>query len=240
MEILIIRHAEPDYEKDSLTEKGWKEAELLSRKIEKMDVDAFYCSPLGRAKDTASVTLKKMNREAKVLEWLREFRGHIQYKDGHKEKICWDLMPSYWTNVEEYYSKDEWYKTDLMQSENVEQEYKWVTSQWDALLERHGYVHEGNHFRVVRENHDRIVLFCHYGVSCVLLAHMLGISPIMFWHNFVMLPSSVTTIVTEEREQGIATFRIMGYGDIGHLYAEEEEPSFAARWCECFRDDTRH
>ena len=30
MNIYIIRHAEPDYEHDSLTEKGWREAELLS------------------------------------------------------------------------------------------------------------------------------------------------------------------------------------------------------------------
>ena len=29
MKILIIRHADPDYEADSLTSQGWKEAELL-------------------------------------------------------------------------------------------------------------------------------------------------------------------------------------------------------------------
>ena len=69
---------------------------------------------------------------------------------------------------------------------------------------------------------------------------MLGISPVMLWQAFVMLPSSVTTIVTEEREQGTAIFRVMGYGDTGHLYAGDDEPSFAARWCECFSDETRH
>ena len=29
MKILIIRHGDPDYSIDSLTEKGWREAELL-------------------------------------------------------------------------------------------------------------------------------------------------------------------------------------------------------------------
>ena len=29
MKLLFIRHGDPDYEKDSLTEKGWHEAELL-------------------------------------------------------------------------------------------------------------------------------------------------------------------------------------------------------------------
>ena len=33
MKILIIRHGDPDYSIDSLTEKGWKEAEYLSEKI---------------------------------------------------------------------------------------------------------------------------------------------------------------------------------------------------------------
>ena len=240
MEILIVRHADPDYSIDSLTEKGWKEAELLSQKLAKLDVKAFYCSPLGRAQDTASLTLKKMGREAETKDWLREFDGHIRYPDGTEKKICWDLMPSYWTEQEALYSKATWLQNDLMQSMNVEEEYKWVTEEWDKLVAKHGYVHEGNHYRVVNENHDRIVLFCHYGVSCVLLAHMLGISPVMLWQAFVMLPSSVTTIVTEEREQGTAIFRVMGYGDTGHLYAGDDEPSFAARWCECFSDETRH
>lgn len=240
MEILIVRHAEPDYSIDSLTEKGWKEAELLSRKLEKMDIKAFYCSPLGRAQDTASLTLKKMNREAETLEWLREFQGKIYLEEENRIKGCWDLKPTVWTDVEEYYSRNDWYKTKLMQSVNVKEQYDWVTKEFDALLAKHGYVHEGNHYRVENENHDRIVLFCHYGVSCVLLAHMLGVSPVMFWQSFVMLPSSVTTVVTEEREQGFAVFRMMGYGDTGHLLAGDEEPSFMARWCECYSDDTRH
>lgn len=43
MRILIIRHGDPDYEKDSLTQKGWHEAELLADKMEKTDVTAFLC-----------------------------------------------------------------------------------------------------------------------------------------------------------------------------------------------------
>ena len=58
MKLLFIRHGDPDYTIDSLTEKGWKEAEFLSEKIAALDVRDFYVSPLGRAKDTASCTLK--------------------------------------------------------------------------------------------------------------------------------------------------------------------------------------
>ena len=33
MRIIIVRHGEPNYEIDAVTEKGWKEAELASRKF---------------------------------------------------------------------------------------------------------------------------------------------------------------------------------------------------------------
>jgi probable phosphoglycerate mutase len=56
MKLLIVRHADPDYSIDSLTPTGWIEAELLSHRLAKLDVKAFYTSPLGRAKDTASLT----------------------------------------------------------------------------------------------------------------------------------------------------------------------------------------
>lgn len=67
MKIIFIRHGEPNYEIDSLTEKGWREAELLSKRTAKWNVTDFYCSPLGRAKDTASFTLKNADREAKIF-----------------------------------------------------------------------------------------------------------------------------------------------------------------------------
>ena len=53
MQFLIIRHGDPDYVHDSLTEKGFREAELLARRLKKEGVDKIYVSPLGRAAATA-------------------------------------------------------------------------------------------------------------------------------------------------------------------------------------------
>ena len=58
----------------------------------------------------------------------------------------------------------------------------------------------------------------------------------IFWHYAVALTTSVTVFTSEEREQGIASFRMSAYGDTGHLYAGGEEVSFAARFCECYED----
>lgn len=240
MEIIIVRHCEPNYEIDSLTPKGWREAELLSDKLSKMDIDEWYCSPLGRAKDTASLTMKKVGKEVKVCDWLREFQGEVQYDYLDKPMRCWDMLPSYWTKDEAFYSRNDWHKAELVQTGNVEAKYKWVTEELDKFLAARGYIHDGGVFRVEKGNHGKIVFFCHFGVSCVLLAHLLGVSPYTFFQGFVMQPSSVTSIVTEEREKGIASFRIRSYGDISHLYVANEEPSFMARFCECYEDDTRH
>ena len=240
MEIIIVRHCEPNYEIDSLTPKGWREAELLSDKLSKMEIDEWYCSPHGRAKDTASCTMKKVGQEAIVYDWLREFKGTVKYDFLDKPIRCWDMLPSYWTKEEKYYSRDDWYKADLIQAGNTGAEYKWVTEEFDKFLAERGYVHESGCFRVEKANHKRIVFFCHFGVSCVLLAHLLGVSPYTFFQGFVMQPSSVTSVVTEEREEVIASFRIRSYGDVSHLYVADEEPSFMARFCECFTDDTTH
>ena len=47
MKLLFIRHGDPDYEHDTLTEKGHREAALLAEKLCKIPIDEFYMSPLG-------------------------------------------------------------------------------------------------------------------------------------------------------------------------------------------------
>ena len=241
MKLIIIRHGDPNYEIDSLTEKGWKEAELLSEKISAMQVDAFYVSPLGRAKDTASLTLKKMNRTAEECPWLREFHAPITDEETGEKRIPWDMLPGYWTNFPEYYSKDIWFTTPRMKSGDVISEAERVYKGLDDIIEKHGYRREGNIYRAIRPNRETVVLFCHFGVECVMLGHLLGISPVLLWHGFCAAPTSVTTLVTEERREGTAYFRMSSFGDISHLYAAGEEPAFAARFCETYDNfDERH
>ena len=62
MKVIFIRHGDPDYINDTLTEKGRREAALLSDRVSRWDVKQFYCSPLGRARDTAEYSMQKMNR----------------------------------------------------------------------------------------------------------------------------------------------------------------------------------
>lgn len=241
MKLLLIRHGDPDYEHDSLTEKGWREAEYLSELLCKKNIQYFYTSPYGRAQDTASATLKKLGRTAQVLPWLKEFDVFIDRPDDLTQKrIPWDWLPEDWTRDAQFYDSLHWSDNDRMIAGGVGAEYRKVTEYFDELMAKHGYRREGRYYRVEKPNHDTIALFCHFGVSAVLLSYIWGISPMIVWHGFCAQPSSVTTLVTEERREGIAMFRMLSFGETAHLNANNEEPSFAARFCECYDDDTRH
>lgn len=242
MRLLFIRHGDPDYSIDSLTEKGHREAKYLAERLSKIDAKAYYVSPLGRAKDTAAYTLKQIGRNAVECEWLREFAPAIERPDAPGEKrIAWDWLPQDWLREERFLDIDCWHEPEVFQDAKVKEEYEWVTCSFDEVLSSHGYRRDGLIYRTEKPNNDTVMFFCHFGVTCVLLAHLLHISPMVLWHGICSAPTSVTTVVTEERRQGIASFRMSAFGDISHLYVKDEAPAFAARFCECYEnEEERH
>ena len=119
--------------------------------------------------------------------------------------------------------------------------YDRVTLEFDRFLAEHGYVREGSSYRVERECTETVTFFCHFGITCALLSHLWNMSPFSAWQYFAFAPTSVTEIVTEEREKGIACFRGLKLGDASHLYAGNEPVSVAARFCEVYSDmNSRH
>ena len=124
MKLWLIRHADPDYSVDSLTETGWAEAAALADYLEKQPIKKFYVSPLGRAKATAAVTLRRIGREAEELPWLREFparpdltdRDELQaaYPDQIRcgdrlyADVIWDMLPEYLADHPEYLDREGW------------------------------------------------------------------------------------------------------------------------------------
>ncbi len=244
MKLLIIRHAEPDYIHDSLTEEGFKEAKALAAMLKDVKIDKFFVSPLGRARATANETLKLLGREAKTLPWLREFsypitKGRV---DEYSSEVTWDWFPSDWTIKPEYFSKDDWYKTPEMQKGHIKEHYDDVCTSLDELLETEaGYKRDGLMYSCIDGNNDTYALFCHFGLEVVLLSHLLNISPMVLWHGTCALPSSVTTVATEERVKGEVYWRMLGFGELNHLALADLKPSFAARFCECYEnEDERH
>ena len=62
-----IRHGEPIYEPDGLTELGFKQAEALALKFKHIDFSKIYSSTSNRAILTAKPTANALNKDIKIM-----------------------------------------------------------------------------------------------------------------------------------------------------------------------------
>ena len=136
MKLIFIRHGDPDYEKDSLTEKGWREAEILAKRVATWDIKQIYCSPMGRAKDTCSVSLKETGREAITCDWLKEFYYRIWDEQEGEWTIAWDFYPRDFNDRDDLHDKNLWAETEIMKTGDIAAHAKEVYEGFDALLEK--------------------------------------------------------------------------------------------------------
>ena len=80
MEIVLIRHGQPEWVKDGeytvdpgLTEIGKKQAEKSASTFEKHSIDEIWVSPLNRAKETLKpFEQRNIGCKIKTFDWLRE------------------------------------------------------------------------------------------------------------------------------------------------------------------------
>ncbi len=241
MRLLFIRHGDPDYEHDTLTEKGRREAKLLADALEKEKIDAFYVSSYRRAIETAAPTLERFGAEPEICEYLHEFDYPTYNADGSRRPVAWDLMPAEWTLDDRYFTVEDWADADVMKSGDLRSHANRVITEFDKCLSRHGYTREGRLYRTDNGNEKTLAFFCHLGTECLLLGHLLNISPVLLWHGTNVLTSSVTTLYTEEREKSYVYFRMSCFSDTSHLKYHGEPDSFSGRFCETYeRSDQRH
>lgn len=98
MEIIFIRHAEKRElgEDPSLTERGIKQAEYLTKELSKFKTfDKLYCSDLDRAKQTAKIISKKIKVKPRIEKSLNEFKSETLKENR-----------SNWDNKEKTHYKD--------------------------------------------------------------------------------------------------------------------------------------
>jgi len=85
MEIYLIRHGEmvgdPHQRFEAgaavtgcLSEKGCEQAERLGKRLEEVEFDAVYASPLGRAVQTSQVLRRRTGVGIEIMDWLIEWR----------------------------------------------------------------------------------------------------------------------------------------------------------------------
>lgn len=129
----------------------------------------------------------------------------------------WDISADFIRALENVGRESQW---DVVpEIANARSSFEKLRVDSDAFLARHGYVREGHHYRIVRPNRDIVAVFCHGGFGLTWMAHLLNIPLSVVWTSFYLPPSSVTTILFDERNPDFACPRAIGVGDVGHLYS---------------------
>jgi broad specificity phosphatase PhoE len=209
MEILLIRHGDPDYENDALTELGQKEAKLLADTLEDGAIDDIFVSPLGRAQETCGYTADRKGQSTATLDWLRERaikRGDVYLWEAPGKMLLSDGDAS---------RQDAGFDLSVRIPEGIEQ-FERVSAGFDALMATYGYLRDGELYRVENSTDKRIAIFCHKGVILTLLAKLLHWPLPMIFASLHIDPTGVTRLVLVE-DDGLANFKTDTINDLSHL-----------------------
>ncbi len=219
MLLYIVRHADPDYDRNTITTTGHLEAQALSRRFARQGLDLIYSSPYPRAVQTMQYTADALGITPEIVEWAGELNEwQIDQKWG--AKFAFDLAGETIRGCDPLPGHDTWHLTTPLDDPLFREKFSALKEFSDTFLVQHGYQREGGVYRNLQPNRKKIAIFCHNGFGLTWIAHLLEIPVSLIWSGFWLAPSSVTTILFEERSADWAVPRTLGVGDVSHLYAE--------------------
>ena len=209
MEVLLIRHGDPDYANDCLTAIGQKQAQCLAETLEQLPIERIYVSPLGRARETCSFTANRKGVSPVVLDWLME-------RDITRDGIwLWEAPGETFLRASKGSIQNDWFDLGATLPEGREQ-YERVKKGFDELLATYGYVRNGDLYRVEKGSDKRIALFCHKGLILTLLADILHWPLPMIFVSLQIHPTGITRLEMIETNS-LANFKATVINDLTHL-----------------------
>jgi broad specificity phosphatase PhoE len=221
MEIVIIRHAQPEWVKDGLnvvnpplTSLGHEQARVVASSLKDDHFDDIFVSPLLRAQQTAQPILEILNKELVVAEWLEEIRDPMWH--GTPEERAQQA----WKAEKQKNSHDRWLGLDG--GENVMDFVSRINDGTLNFLLKQGLQRTDNTLPVWTElphyqHGKRIALICHAGTGSVALCHMLGLQPTPWeWERFVIGHATINVISALRLGDGI-TFGLRTLSGNDHL-----------------------
>ncbi|MDR2599644.1 MAG: histidine phosphatase family protein [Oscillospiraceae bacterium] len=220
MILYIIRHGEPHYPTDSLTENGIRQANALAESLAKIGLDEIYSSPLGRAIQTAEPTCEILNLPYSIEEWMSEdlMFNDISKLDENGVRD-WAMFRHNTQLMKQEYTLDDWYTNPLFNGcRDAKGAYERVVKNSDEFLARLGYTREGRIYKITKPGDKRIAAFCHHGFGTTWLSHLMSIQPNAFWASFTINHSSVTIIEFDNNNDGYTTAWCRCLNDTSHLY----------------------
>ena len=200
MEIVLVRHAQPDWEPGGsavddphLTEYGREQARCCAAALADQHFDAFYTSPLQRVVETAEPIAEQLRMQPQVKSWLREMelpalegRTPEEVQDFFREARERDL-PEWWDG--------------FGGAESYRHFYARVSSGLEQLLaDGHGIdirQDHGQRLWRIPEEVKRILIVAHEGTNSVLLSHLLGVEAVPWaWIRFSSAWAGITQMRT--------------------------------------------
>jgi broad specificity phosphatase PhoE len=219
MRLYIIRHGDPDYEADTITEDGHKEAQALAERLAHECITRIYSSPLGRAIATMKYTADLLGLPYNIEHWTKELWPELALKGTPWGDIMAINIPGEHIRIEgEYPTYENWHLSSVLKEYEVRGVYEELKKNSDRFIARHGYEREGGRYRCVNPNEEKIAVFCHAGFGLTWLAHLLEIPVTLMWSGFWLPTTSVTTLLFDQRSEEWAVPRCLGVGDVSHLY----------------------
>ena len=222
MRIIFLRHGEPDYENDCLTNAGREQAAALAERLSGEDISEIYTSPCGRAAETASFTAARLGLPVATLDFMREISwGGFRIPHGGHPWTLGDLMLE---DGFDFQTMD-WREHPFFKGNIATECCAAIAPRFDDFLAGHGYRHEGRRFLCVGGTDKSIAIFSHGGSGACVLAHLLNLP---FPYVASVLPYDCTSVIilTFPVREGAYVFpRLELFNDCAHIRKKPGKPS---------------
>lgn len=215
VELVVIRHAEPDWESTrhtggdpGLTELGRSQAHALAEHLRVRQFAGLICSPLQRARETAAPIAEWHEIEPLVVDDLAEIGVPLEGYVSQAE------VDAYFRSAANRPFHQHW--EGFPGGEPFRTFHGRVTNAITSMLHHYGvHAHEADGFEVwhspPRANTLRLGLIAHSGTNAVVLTHLLGIAPVPWeWIRF---------------ETPLAAYSVVGLrpiNDQGHVWSLQQ------------------
>lgn len=218
MEIILIRHAEPDWTPGNrvrtdpeLTARGRAQAAALASR-DWGEIDELWVSPLLRARQTMAPISEALGRTAQVLDWLEEIRNPDDW-EGTPAESYYELFAEHNLMPREALWKG------LPGGEPVIEFHQRVVTGLQQTLAEHGLarVDPDDPHLWNQASSKRIMWVAHGGTNAVSIGHLLGTDPTPWeWSRFDSPHTSVAVLKTSRISTAYA-FGLHAFGDVSHL-----------------------
>ncbi len=198
MDIIFIRHGQPQWAVDGLsqpdphlTELGHEQARLAAKRIASdfEPLAELIVSPALRSRQTATPIAEATGHDMVTIDDLVEVK--MPNWEGVTEASVIEIFKSSRNRTPE-----EWWE-GLPGGESFRTFHDRVTDALNTLLEKRGMVRDENDPSLwhVDEDPGRLVIVAHGGTNSVCLTHLLGIPPAPWeWEKFVLFHASFARV----------------------------------------------